>query len=171
MQVNCYERVLISLYALNSKKNRVTRRQLSTYVFIADTVAGFSLPHTIELFPDGVEYSLANLSIDLLSSLGYLTIVNGLLEISINGAKRVEEILTNPDYKQARIYYRLISRLTNLDFDKVMTIASYFLAQKSGISDAEFPREIRDLVNDLMSILKTFRREELLVEKVKDEVT
>jgi len=140
-------------------------------VFIADTVAGFSLPYTIELFPDGVEYSLANLSIDLLSSLGYLTIVNGLLEISINGAKRVEEILTNPDYKQARIYYRLISRLTNLNFDKVMTIASYFLAQKSGISDAEFPHEIRDLVNDLMSILKTFKREELLVEKVKDEVT
>lgn len=132
-----FEKVLITLYAQNSK---ISRRELATYILIAEHFTKTRFIDVFDIYPDGVESTRINLAVDTLIENGLIYSDFGKLLLTEYGKNEAERVLSSPDEKTARNFYRLIEYLSSLSHRTRLDLAGYIWFKEMDLNIEGFKR-------------------------------
>ena len=163
-KLKTYEKLLIIMYANNQFRRPITRRYLATITYICSRLLNEHLIDVYDIYPDGVESEEINLYIDYLASKQFISINQGLLELTSKGKKHAKSILTNPDNKKARVYYRAAFQVMSLRNDIIIAIASYLFFSQFSDSIKGFSK-IKRIYDEIKDYISIFLHEEKLKRK------
>jgi len=161
MKLKKFEKILVAIYVLAQKKKRVTYRKLTAYLYITDYVLNVREFLISDLLPNGPESQHVNAVLEILSSNHYIKAINGFLNITQKGLKTVENIISNPDKQQSRIFYRIVSKLAELDYEKILELITYIHIRESGIEYQKISPDIVSIYDELLGIVKKYKPEEI----------
>ncbi len=142
--------ILLITYVAKTKGKELTRRQLCTYVYLLDKVNSMNLLSLIDIYPDGIDLPDINILIDMLRAANLIKVIHSYVNITDKGAKKVEEILANPDDNLSRLNYRMASLLMSEDYELIMDLALYYShPDKSSLNENidRLLRQLKELVS------------------------
>jgi len=152
------------MYTGNQFHKQITRRYLATVAYICSHLLNEQLIDVYDIYPDGVESEEINLYIDYLVSKQYILVNKGVLTLTDKGKSYVKKLLTNPDNRKARVYYRAAHQVMSLTNDVTIAIASYLFFSRFSSSLKGFSK-IKKLYNEIKDYISIFIDKEKVKEK------
>jgi len=160
------KQILITLFSYPLSHGTVTRRDISTVLFICSNLFNDNT-EIFDIFPDGVESEKINLYVDYLLVKGLVDVEEGKVSITENGKQYAQNILTNPDNRIYRILFR-VSREIWLLSREIRTSLALYLYFKTFNSNIRGFAKIRNLYRELKDYVSVFlEKEEKPVQKRK----
>ncbi len=153
-----FEKILVTLYAQNSK---ISRRELATYILIAEHFTETRFIDVFDIYPDGVESTRINLAVDTLIENGLIYSDFGRLFLTKYGKIEAERVLSSPEEKTARDFYRLVEYLSSLSHRTRLDLAGYIWFREMGLNVEGFKRTKSIYEKLEEKFLKRWVREEL----------
>lgn len=150
--------LLLAYVAKKAGKN-LSRRQFNTYIYLLSKLTKENSSQLIGIYPDGVEHPETNIILDILRSGNLIAISRSRIKITKEGARRVEEMLSNPDDNIIRLNYRVLFRLVSYNYETILRMLTYFSGSLSDL-DLESDAELLRLINDIRELLYRYKNAE-----------
>ena len=133
MRNDLLERILVAVYTAMQKRNHIPLRYLASLIYVAERILDEKRTTVYDVLCDGVESEAINMATEILMSKKYIVKRKTGVNLSDKGIKYVTDILSQPDRRDMRLFYRVLMELVALDMADLLRLAEAFFAVENGI--------------------------------------